>query len=169
MKNNATKKMSKIVNWASALLMLVMLVTLFLPNWTYQADGEACEASIAKYVFLPTYNPEIQKSFESQLNTDIEINSEVGYPVLVFVAAAFAVILQVLTLKSKKVSFAPSLLAVLGGVGGLYGWLTSDVMKLGALYIPQVAISAVALVVGLVGVFYLVQTLREKEATRFVG
>lgn len=170
MKKSKTS-LAALVNLGNALVMLAMIVMLFVPYWAVETtndDGSVeTGASIAKYVFLPTYNPEIEDYLEDELGGEaIVINDEVGTPILLLVLGAFGVIFQLLAMKKRKTSYAPSILALPFGIAGVYGYLTRPIFKIGSLWPVHIALCAVALVLGLVGVVLFIQDVRKKEAAK---
>ena len=141
---------TKILNYVSALLLIVLLVLQFTPYWSFGEGAKAGEASVSQYIWLPsdykTLTKELEKTFD-----DYSINNIIVPPIVVLVAGAVGIVLSIL-MAGKAV---PCILPVLAGGVGLWGWLTMPVFKLGASWGIQVALMAVVLVVGIASIVTL--------------
>ena len=113
-KNN----MIQICNWATAALLLVMVVMQFLPFWG--------DVSIQSFIWLPEENKELMKTVTAQI-PDFDMNDIALLPFIIMVGGAFGVYKCIFD--SKNVW--SGLLPLICGVCGLIAYLGHPVYAMG--------------------------------------
>lgn len=130
-------------NFISVVLMIVLLVTQFLPFYTCEncKNSENGTESISGYVWFPDkHRPitnELNKVYKEVLGDDyvrengkkfkFNANDMALYPVVVFVACVLGIVMCLL----KAHKFWVSVLPLVGGGMGAYGYLTSPALQVG--------------------------------------
>ena len=135
-----------LIQWICVLIMLVMVGLLCVPYWHY--DGQA--TSINGYVWFPSSKTALNLYFEAEPGKTVFINDEITTPILLSFLGIVGLVLKIMF---KDTPLA-SLVAVLFGAAGIYGYLTSDVLKLGTMWGTHLAVCIAALILGLVGVIW---------------
>lgn len=168
---------TRIINWIALLMILVTIVLLFQPNWTYETkekvDGKRVEVtkviSINDYVWFPKEHKDMTKVFQDmyeELYGDKDyfwINDMVTMPVLFL---ALGVVLGILSLWHQMAPMASGLALFLGGYGA-YSFLVRPEWKIGAMYMPILIMCFVTAAVGLAGVvWYTVVWTKKKKAAK---
>lgn len=164
---------TKIINWICVLLILVMVVLLFTPYWTYTAkeknpdtgkrEDVVKEISINDYVWFPGNHKNMTKEFQKlyEEKSDFWINDLVLAPVLVLLLGT---VVGVISLWYANIPLSAILALVLGGLS-THSYLTRPEFGLGNPTV-HIIISAITGVVGLVGVVWFIvkQILKRKKA-----
>ncbi len=166
---------TRVINWVALLMILVTVVLLFLPNWTYETkekvDGKRVDVtkviSINDYVWFPKEHKDMTKIIENMyedLYGDKDyfwINDMVTMPVLFL---AMGIGLGLLSLWHQMVPMASGLALFLGGYG-TYSFLVRPEWAIGSMYTPILVMCIVTAVVGAAGVaWYAVVRYKEKKA-----
>lgn len=163
---------TRIINWISLLMILVMIVLLFTPYWTYTTKEKNPETgkreevtktiSINDYVWFPYNHKDLTKGFENMYENkdDFWINDMVLMPVLVLLAGT---VFGVISLWHSAVPFS-SLLALFLGSLGLYGYLgCREFGGMGGSPTIHVVFAGVTAAVGLAGVVTFIVKLVLKK------
>ena len=151
---------TRIINWISVLLILVMVVLLFTPYWTYETkekvDGKRVTVektiSINEYVWFPKEHKDMTKEFEDlypeppKKATEEEIakmpkfwiNDLVLMPALVLLVG---VVVGIISLWYPDTVFSALLALALGGLG-TYSYITRPEFWLGN-PMPHIIVSAI--------------------------
>lgn len=160
---------TRIINWISFLLILVMIVLMFIPYWTYDTKEKNPETgkreevtkviSINEYVWFPREHKDMTKEFkalypetkneEEDKEFGFWINDFVMMPALVL---AVGLIVGMISLWYSDVPFSALLALFLGGLG-TYSYITRPEFWLGN-PVPHIVVSAITAAVGLVGVVW---------------
>lgn len=173
---------TRIINWISVLLILVMVVLLFTPYWTYETkeknpetgkrEDVVKEISINEYVWFPREHKDMTKEFEAlypeipKKATEEEIaqipqfwiNDLVLMPVLVLLVG---VVMGAISLWHPDSPFSCLLALALGALGA-YGYITRPEFWLGN-PMPHIIVSCITAAVGLVGfVWFFVKSALKK-------
>lgn len=123
-KNNATR----ICNWASAALLLVMVVMLFLPFWG--------DVSIMSFIWMPEENKELMKTVTAQI-PDFDMNDIALLPFIMLVGGVYGAYKCIFD--SKNVW--SGLLPLICGVSGLIALLTHPVYAMGEGWLMNLVVS----------------------------
>lgn len=161
---------TRIINWISVLMILVMIVMLFTPFWSYETKEKnpetgkretvVKEISISEYVWFPREHKDMTKEFKAlypeipKKATEEEIakipqfwvNDLVLMPALVLL---LGVVIGAISLWYPNVPFSCLLALVLGGLG-VYGYITRPEFWLGN-PVPHIIVSGITAAVGLGG------------------
>lgn len=134
----------RVMNIVCALLALALIVLQFIPYWHF-GEGEA--ASISGYIWMPSDHNDLAKYFEESLGEKVDINNELGTPILVLVLGLAAAGLCCW----KPQGMLPSLCGAAQGLAGVVGYLSSPVLRLGSLWGLHLALSIALLAWGVAG------------------
>lgn len=151
--------LTRVISFVCVLLMLGILVTQFLPFWTYGDPAES--VSINGYVWFPDkhtdLSKELQAYFLEPVKVKLVVNSVATSSLLLLVASALSAV--VLVFKSKKALF--SLLPLATGAIGLYQYLGNGLYQLGMNWQIHLALCIAAIVVAAVNlVLFVVNYIR---------
>lgn len=133
-----------LIQWICVLIMLVMVGLLCVPYWHY--DGQS--TSVNGYIWFPSSKTALNLYFEAELGRTVFINDEIITPILLSFLGIVGLVLKIMF---KDTPLA-AMVAILFGAAGIYGYLASDVLKLGTMWGTHFAMCIAALVLGLVGV-----------------
>lgn len=138
------KKMNrtKILNLICAALMLVMIVLQFTPFWHFADGEEQLSASVNGYVWFPEDHKDLTKYLQAEVSEDFKVGQIVGAPIVQLVAGAAGIVLCLLRPKNPLVSLLP----VIGGAAGVYGYLTHAALQLGSGWGLHLIVAAATLV-----------------------
>lgn len=164
---------TKIINWISILLILVMIVLMFTPYWTYETREKNPETgkreevvkdiSINDYVWFPKDHKDLTKEFEDlypeppkglskeekEAWPKFSVNDLVTIPVLVLL---LGVVVGIISLFRSHKPYSALLALLLGGFS-TYSYITRPEFWLGN-PVPHIIVSAITAAVGLVGVVW---------------
>ena len=164
------KNYSRIFNYICALLMLVLLVTQFLPFWTChcakKCGEEGKELSVSSYVWFPKDHAKgITKDFD-ELISKFELNDVILTPVVILVCSVLGIFFCIIKAKNPLMGIFP----FLAGLAGTFGYLTNPVLKAGMNWqihlIASIAVLAASLVVLSKVVVNIVQKAKKEKAER---
>lgn len=142
MKEKHTIRPSDLTNWLCALIILVLLVLMFMPFWNF--DGQS--VSVNSYIWFPEDHGALNSYFTASLGSSVYVNDVAFAPVFTFVMGAIFVALQAFF---RRVPFAP-VGAIVVGLVGMSGYLSSDVLRLGSSWGLHLAVCIIMLVVGVI-------------------
>jgi len=144
------KKVSygKIFNYVCVVLMLLLLVTQFLPFWACENCEESPNgtASISDYVWFPGHHKSVNKVMNGIYGADFNLNDLVLTPVLILVSSVLTIVFC--TIKAKNPLFG--IIPFIGGVSGVVGYLTTPGLQAGNNWIIHLILAALVLVCSLV-------------------
>lgn len=165
---------SRICNYVCVVLMLLLLITQFLPFWECKETCEDCggTASISDYfwnprehktvasnmkeLYLETYGKDLKgdngKTFKFTAN-------EILVPALVIFITAIGTALICTVFGKKPVS---ALVPFIGGLAGTYGYSTNIALQAGQNWQVHLVLSILVLVVSLVGLTGVIPQVRAK-------
>lgn len=159
-KNVATY--AKIFNYVCAVLMLVLLITQFLPFW----ECPQCEdgtASISDYVWFPHHHEGITKGIMKDLyGKKFEVAQVVLTPLVILVSSVLTIFLCVKNAHKPLYAIIPAI----GGAFGVVGYLTTPGLQAGANWVLHMALSAVVLVCALVVLSEPIVKLAKKKTAK---
>lgn len=133
------KTISKVCLIICAVLCFALMITQFLPNWTYEdAETGTVETDSTFDYMAYTYNSYSLTDYMKENSKDFNINSLAGTFCIAFLLSATSIYFIISKINSGWITVFP----FATGLGSLIGYLTEPLWKLGAAYIPQVALSA---------------------------
>ena len=141
---------SKVLSYVNVVVLLVAIVMMFTPYWSYEVTAKdktvsEVSTSVNAYVWRPDECKDFEKWVKEELGAKPDINAEFGMPVLMLAAAAIGIVLCVL----KPAAPLGGLLSIIYGVAAIAGFTGSALLQMGPWAI-HVALGAVAIVAGLV-------------------
>ena len=156
----------------SLVMIVAMIVMLFVPYWTTEIsvkndEGKKVDVekdiSISTFVWFPKDYKELQKDYEKQFDVDVDINAEALMPAVTLVLGVALIFFSLLNLRSARAA-----VSALGlGALGIYGYMTSCLLKTGYTWTINLSVSIAATVVGLVSsVVFLVFFIRRLQAEK---
>ena len=152
---------SKILSFVTAAVLVVLVVLLFTPFWSWTVKEKTGVASVNDYVWFPGDQKDLVKWFQAETGAKPVINDIVLCPILMLIAGVVGAVLLVLKPGSKIVPVLP----VVAGVSAVVGFLTTAELQLGANWWLQVAVGAIAAILGIVSlVFKLIELKKEWSA-----
>ena len=122
-------KKTKIWNYVSAVMMLVVLVMQFMPFWHY--DGMS--TSIQTYIWFPTDQKDLTSYLTAQLGADYNINSIVLAPIVILVSYVAGIVLAVIKGDNPWCKLVP----IIGSLVGIWGFLVKPAYHLGSAWVVQ--------------------------------
>lgn len=129
------------LNYACAVVMLLLVVLLFVPFWN---TGEET-VSINSYVWMPSEQKGLESYFADALGEKPDINEVVTAPVFLLLLGVLGAPLCIIMGQS---TFG-SLLGIPFGIVGIWGYATCPVLQLGALWELHLALCIAALALSL--------------------
>ncbi len=182
MEQSVFKKDKKIIvcNLITAVLLVVLLVTQFLPFWSCvdcKTCGEAGEPSISAYIWFPEKHKPITKDmtqvFKDHYGEDLKdekgkafkfnANDVAFSPVVLLVFAAAGLVLCVI--KANK--YIVSILPLISGAVGAWGYLTNPALMIGKNSTLHLVVCILVVVSSLVPfVLQVVKVIGEKKAKK---
>lgn len=168
--------MKKLVAFASALLLLVLLILQFMPFWQYPGTIETenpetgkkekqeamLETSIQNYVWFPEDNKDCTKYLESAPNEDnFACGNIVLFPALTLILALACVVCTIIKPDHQFLFIFP----LAAGALGVWSLMKQPVFALGntTLYVVQMVISAVLVVLGFAGIIFMADTDKKEK------
>lgn len=156
----------------SLVMIVAMIVMLFVPYWTTEVsekneEGKKVdvekEISISTFVWFPRDYKELQNDYEKEFDVEMDVNAEALMPAVTLVLGVALICFSLANLRSARAS-----VSALGlGAFGIYGYLTSYLLRSGSTWIINLSISIAAAVVGLAcSVVFLVFFIRRLQAER---
>lgn len=141
---------SRVLSYVCAAILLVAVVMLFTPYWTYSVeakDGTVSEVStsINTYVWRPDECKDFEKWVKAETGDKPEINNEFGMPVLMLAAAVIGIALCIIKPGAPLVGLLP----IIYGIAAIVGFTGSALLQMAGWQIYLV-IGVVAIVAGLV-------------------
>lgn len=157
------KNYSRIFNYICAVLMLVLLITQFLPFWSCNCEkgceGVANDLSISDYVWFPEDHVKgVTKEFK-QLIHKFELNDLVLTPVLILVCSTLGIFFCITKAKKPAVGVFP----FIAGLAGTVGYLTNPVLQAGQNWVIHLVASILVLAASLVVLSKIVVNFVEKR------
>ena len=143
-------KLSRILNWVTAGLMLLLLVTFALPYFNYEG-GEKSVISMWGYLGFPSSFEQMEDLMDVNFLSIKELNVVLG---LIVVG-----IISIVTLPRKK-GIATQLFPLIWCVWGVVGYFVSDFILLGNTFAYYVHL-AILIITTLVVIFKIVLYIRE--------
>lgn len=139
-------KKTKIWNLVCVVLMAAVLVLQFAPFWEY-GDGQS--TSIQTYIWFPGDCNDLTAYLEAECGSDFNITSIVSVTVLTLVCMAAGVVCCLW----QRDNLLVKLLPVIGGIAGIWGFLTKPCLRLGSTWVLQlvlcIAVIAAAVLSGI--------------------
>lgn len=148
MKRTGLQARTGIISVLCALAALALVVLQFIPYWHF---GEGASASVNGYIWMPSDHSDLTKYFEEALDEKVDINNEIGTPILMLVLGVATIGLCCWKPKGPL----PSLCGAAQGLTGVIGYLRSPVLRLGSLWGLQLGLSVAVLVLGAAGIVLL--------------
>jgi len=152
---------NKILNYLCAVLLLVLLVTQFLPFWACDCKDCAGEdISISEYVWFPDdHKKGLTKTLKDTYDKDFELNDLVLTPIVILVAGAIGVVMCATKAHKAWVSILP----IIAGGMGVIGYLSDPVLQMGNNWVLHLLAAAVVLIVGLIAcVLNIIKLVKDK-------
>lgn len=134
----STKKIAKVLLFASAILCALLIIMQLVPYWTYNntETNTTDSISILEYLVLPSAHPDVTAYLNSSSNE--AINSLAGTFCFIFLLGAVSIVIVLVKSNSRWISLFP--LTV--GAGSLIGFLTDPAWNTGSIYVVLVVASA---------------------------
>ena len=143
------KNYSRIFNYVCAVLMLLLLITQFLPFWSCDCT-KACDGgdvlSISDYVWFPSDHKQGLTKDIGKVVDDFEVNDVVLTPVLILAASVLGIVFCTLKAKNPLMGIFP----FIAGLAGTIGYLTDPVLQMGQNWQLHLVASILVLVGSLV-------------------
>lgn len=139
---------SRVLNYISVILTLILLILHFSPFWSVNGDT----ASLQGYIWFPNQHEGISSYLSSN------INGIVLFPVLQLIAGALGVVLCLIYAKSFLVSIAP----VFCGAFGIAGFCSNDALKLGSTWAIMLILSILILISGIATIIFGIKESKTK-------
>lgn len=134
----------KLVNLILVVVMLLNLVLLFQPYWTYGEDEEV--ASIAGYVLLPKEHKELTKELK-EITGERKPLTNVAFPLfLLILVNVLGAVVGLLLLKTRSAA----IFSLASGLATVYAFMTDIIVKEQPLWVPCLILGVVTAVLGLV-------------------
>ncbi len=148
-------KLTRILNWVTAGLMLLLLVTFALPYFQY-SGGEQEVISIWGYLGFPSNFEQMEDLLDVRFLTIANLNVVLG---LIIVG-----VLSIIFLLRKK-GIATQLLPLVWVVWGIIGYLTNDFLLMGNTfaYYVQLAIVIITAIVVVANIVLYIKELQSRE------
>lgn len=151
MTDQAASRHATICNCICVILSLLLLILQFSPFW----QTEEGAVSIQGYIWFPSSHTELQGVLrEATGNGDFSVNDILTMPILVLLTGVAGMVIG-LWKRQKPLAL---LLPTFCGLVGVWGYLVTPVMRLGANWGLHLAVCVAMAVVGAVGLL----TLRKK-------
>ncbi len=159
MKKN-TVSYARIFNYVCVVLMLLLLVTQFLPFWNC-AGCEDGMASVSDYVWFPNRHKDITNNIMKDLyGKTFVVSQVVNAPLLILFGCVLGIILCIKNAHKPLTAIIP---LIVGGAG-VIGYLTTPGLQVGQNWIVHVIAAALVMVCALVSLSELVVKLAKKKA-----
>ncbi len=158
-------KYASLFNYICAGLVVLLLVTQFLPFWTADKCAKCPDGttSISDYVWFPDDHQDITKMMKGKdlYGKDFAVGDIVLTPVII-VAATILTLYFCLRYAYKPMM---GIFPFLGGLGGVFGYLTQPGLQIGQLWFVHLALAALVMICGGVAISQLiVNFVRRKKA-----
>lgn len=156
------KNYSRIFNYVCAVLMLLLLITQFLPFW-HCSCSKACKGdnmlSVSDYVWFPSdhkngLTKDIQNVIEDFVVADVVLT-----PVLILVASVLGIVFCALKADKPLTGIFP----FIAGLSGTIGYLTNPVLQMGQNWVIHLIASILVLLASLVVLSKVVLDIVEKR------
>ena len=158
-------KYASLFNYISVALMVILLVTQFLPFWT----ADKCEkcpdgtTSISEYVWFPDDHKDITTMMKGRdLYGKDFVVGDIVLTTVIIVAATILSLYFCLRYAYKPMM---GIFPFLGGLGAVFGYLTQPGLQIGNLWFVHLAVGALAMICGGTAISQLVVNfVRRKKA-----
>ena len=158
-------KYASLFNYISVALMVILLVTQFLPFWT----ADKCEkcpdgtTSISEYVWFPDDHKDITTMMKGRdLYGKDFVVGDIVLTTVIIVAATILSLYFCLRYAYKPMM---GIFPFLGGLGAVFGYLTQPGLQIGNLWFVHLAVAALAMICGGTAISQLVVNfVRRKKA-----
>ena len=145
---------SKALCYVSALLLITLLVTQFVPFWHF-GEGEAAQAvSIGGYIWFPTEHTDLTSHLASLVDADFKVNDVILFPILTLVLCAAGAVLNLI----RPDSLLSGSLTALAGGSGVLAYLTAPALRLGTGWVWHLILALLALIAGVSAIIALRQS-----------
>lgn len=153
---------AKIFNYVCVVLMLLLLVTQFLPFWSCGGCEDGM-ASVSDYLWFPERHKDITKGIMRDLyGKKFDVMQIVLAPLIIFVGCVLGIFLSI---KNAGSPLAAIVCLITGGAG-VIGYLTTAGLQLGQNWILHVIASALVMVCALVSLSEPIIKLVKKNAKK---
>ena len=163
MNRDVLLKLTRIINYVTAALIVVLLASFALPYFNYPGTGEETVdvISIWTYMGFPAKFVQMEELLDLKFITIKQLN--------VVVALIVAGIVSLITLLTKK-GLATQIFPLIWAVWGLVGYLTNSFLKLGNTFARpvQIVIIAITLVVILANIVLYIMELKSRSDSDFM-
>ena len=133
-----------LIGIGAAALMLALVILYFVPYWLYQGQS----VSLGGYIWRPYEHSAFTNLFKSYFGKSFKVTLLFALPLaLTLVTNAAGAVLC--AIRSHKA--AAYLLPIVGGILGLYAFITTPAFKLSGLWTIHVVLYGLILVLGLIG------------------
>ena len=153
------KNYARILNYVCVVLMLVLLVTQFLPFWSC----EKCEdgvASISDYTWFPNDHKPITTEMKEIYGRDYLVTDVVLTSILILVASGLGIFFCIKDARKPLSAIFP----LAAGLCGVVGYLTTPGLQTGENWVIHVAVAAVLAVCALGALSQLIVNLVKAKA-----
>ena len=157
-KNNVSY--ARIFNYVCVVLMLLLLVTQFLPFWNC-ADCEDGVASVSDYVWFPDHHKDITKEIMKEIyGKKFEVSEVVTAPIVIFASCVLGIIFCIKDSHKPAVALIP----LAGSLFGAFGYLTSPGLQVGQNWILHLIACVLVAICALVVLSEPIVKLAKKKA-----
>ena len=160
-KNNVSY--AKIFNYVCVVLMLLLLVTQFLPFWTCPGCEDGV-ASVSDYVWFPDHHKDITNDIMKEIyGKKFEVSEVVLTPILILVSCVLGIIFCIKNASNPLTAIIP----LIGGATGVVGYLTTPGLQAGQNWILHLVAAALVLVCSLVVLSEpVIKLVKKKSASK---
>lgn len=138
-------------NVVCAILLLVLIVSQFMPYWQYTEKEEVIDLSIQEYVWMATKHDGLLDSFKDALGEKQDLNQIVLMPIICLVACAVGIVMCLRSIDGPVTMLA----SLIAGGAGIWGYLTVPAFKLGAGIVFPTIVCVLLLAGGVVDIVLL--------------
>lgn len=140
-------------NYIAALLLLVLVVLMFMPFWTFTRGEATMQVSMNAYVWFPNDNTALQTALRNAIESTGKINvtHTVLQPAFMLIFGVIGAGFCLAKPSSKVAAFFPALVGALG----IWCFASISIYRvLNNLWIPMLIICCLALALGVYGMIF---------------